>query len=415
MIRNIMLSTLLGLRTHKLRVVLTMVGIIIGIASVITITALGEGVKKNSMDLLDSTGVSGITMVYLPDKIEDMGLDFSFKKSDMKRLLRLESVASIIPNYGYFMGIGDGEVIDAATTYLGTDGSISVTGRAAGAAADELSLGRAITDADGESHVVVLDYMTAQSLAVDGIQMRDLLDTGISIGGAMFRIIGIKADPTELSAADADWTQHCATLPFAAFQQLIADEPIYSLVLTPAAGYERQTVIDQATDVLTQAHPGLAGTFEVDDSIASMRAEMESSLNIAIVVFVSITVIALLVGGIGVMNIMYVSVTERRREIGIKRAIGAKPRVILLQFLFEAVFITFIGGVLGVLFGFALAKAAAFAINTMVPDVEGMFGAILSVKMTAIACATSAGIGLIFGIVPAIGAARTDPIKAIYQ
>ncbi|MFQ7057612.1 MAG: FtsX-like permease family protein [Turicibacter sanguinis] len=127
----------------------------------------------------------------------------------------------------------------------------------------------------------------------------------------------------------------------------------------------------------------------------------------AITLFIAfISAISLLVGGIGVMNIMYVSVTERRREIGIRRAIGATPNSILLQFLFEAMFVTLIGGIIGILTGFVLSQI----VGLFLP-----FTPILSLSAFVGASSTSIIIGIIFGIVPARKAANLEPIKAIYN
>lgn len=123
----------------------------------------------------------------------------------------------------------------------------------------------------------------------------------------------------------------------------------------------------------------------------------------------AITGIALFVGGVGVMNIMYVSVTERKREIGIRRAIGAKPNSIMLQFLLEAVIVTGIGGIIGIIFGAIFGKL----IGLIIP-IDG-FKAVITLKTLIQSASVSVLVGVLFGIVPAQNAAKLDPIKAIYQ
>jgi len=119
-----------------------------------------------------------------------------------------------------------------------------------------------------------------------------------------------------------------------------------------------------------------------------------------------ITAISLFVGGIGVMNIMYVSVTERKREIGIRRAIGATPNSIMLQFLFEAVFVTLLGGLIGILVGFLLSQFAGLFMP---------FKPVITIKSFIGASSTSVVVGVVFGIIPAYNASKLDPIKAIYN
>ncbi|WP_373804962.1 ABC transporter permease, partial [Jeotgalibaca porci] len=159
-------------------------------------------------------------------------------------------------------------------------------------------------------------------------------------------------------------------------------------------------------DDLMMAYPDDEGYFEEDRSNEQMMEEINSYINGIVLFLVAITAISLFVGGIGVMNIMYVSVTERKREIGIRRAIGAKPRMILWQFLLEAAFITFIGGIIGLLLGYGAAVLVGVFIDIPV---------ILTPSIMIISTSVSVITGLVFGIIPALSASRMDPIKAIYQ
>lgn len=157
--------------------------------------------------------------------------------------------------------------------------------------------------------------------------------------------------------------------------------------------------------MLQENHPEIHGTYDVFNpgSITEAFTKIISSITMFITL---ITAISLFVGGIGVMNIMYVSVTERKREIGIRRAIGATPNSIMLQFLFEAMFVTLIGGLLGILIGFVLSQIAGMFMP---------FKPVVTIKTFIGASATSVIVGIIFGIIPAYKASRLDPIKAIYN
>lgn len=149
----------------------------------------------------------------------------------------------------------------------------------------------------------------------------------------------------------------------------------------------------------------MKGTFKENDQDQQLQQQMEEMVTGMTMFLMAITAISLLVGGIGVMNIMYVSVTERKREID-SFAIGAKPRVILFQFLMEAAFITLIGGLIGVGCGYLLATVVGGYIS-ITP--------IITPSIFAISTLVSVFTGIFFGIIPAIGASRMDPIKAIYN
>ena len=155
-----------------------------------------------------------------------------------------------------------------------------------------------------------------------------------------------------------------------------------------------------------EAHEVIQGAFGEDNQEKKNMEQIQASIGSMTMFLMAITVISLLVGGIGVMNIMYVSVTERKREIGIRRAIGAKPRMILWQFLLESAFITLLGGFLGVALGYGLSVIIGGYID-IVP--------VMTVPIFAISTGVSTLTGLVFGIIPAFSAARMDPIKAIYQ
>lgn len=170
-------------------------------------------------------------------------------------------------------------------------------------------------------------------------------------------------------------------------------------------GYDVFEVANTIIERLYELHPDVNGSYTTPDPTEQMQAleSITSSTN-KIVSF--ITVAAMSVGGIGVMNIMYVSVMERQREIGIRRAIGAKPRSILLQFLTEAIFITVVGGILGIITGLIATKYVSPRIGfEVIPSFNSIMYATLATIIT----------GIVFGMIPAYKASKLDPIKAIYK
>jgi putative ABC transport system permease protein len=407
MIFNILTSTLLSLKAHKLRVILTMIGIIIGISSVVTITSLGEGLKQSELDMIEDSGINTIRIIY--EESDDMEWNpFTFDRIDMKKLRTTPGVAAVTADYGYG-GFTAGEQIDSALKLFGNEGYAQIV--AATENTSSVVYGRNFTAEDMDRPVIIINDDVASSLAND-MDKSELVGKAVALDGYMYKIVGIKAEVDWNAMTGIDEDQFLSTVPQKAFLDLSKSKPINAIKITPKQGADRDAVIAAASETLASYHADLNGLFTEDHYMDDMRQELEQIYNIAIWIFIGITGISLLVGGIGVMNIMYVSVSERRREIGIKRAIGAKPKVILLQFLFEAAFITLLGGIIGIVLGYGASRLFSFILHTMN---MGDFTAILRPSMAAIAAGVSVAIGLFFGIVPAVGASKTDPIKAIYQ
>lgn len=410
MIRNIMMSTLLSLRAHKLRVFLTMVGIIIGIASVVTIAALGEGVRHESMQLANATEANVVTVQHVLQQADasDMGYvedTFSFSRADMRRLLRIEGVQGVTPNYGSF-----GTSLDTIDINLNYFGAQAYTMAIPHKKESRILYGRDLRAADANRDVIVLSHDVLDY----GIMVEDpqtLIGQAISINGFMFEVVGIK-EPFSWEggfpdSSDYTWEDAMTSvIPQTAYNNVTRSKPIRSLKVKVADGQDRETVTSNVLLTLAEAYPEDEGSFEEDRSNQQMLEEVNSYINGIMAFLLAITAISLFVGGIGVMNIMYVSVTERKREIGIRRAIGAKPRLILLQFLLEAAFITFLGGSIGLLLGYGIATLVGMFINLPV---------YLTPTIMALSTSVSIGTGLVFGIIPALSASRMDPIKAIYH
>ena len=405
-----MMSTLLSLRAHKLRVFLTMVGIIIGIASVVTIAALGEGVKKESMQLADTTQANVMTIQHMMTMTDDGGMayvedQFTFNKSDMRRLSRLEGVQSVLPNYSA-NGWG-GDSVDMNINYFGAE---SYAMMIPFKSESRILYGRDIRNDDANQDVIVLSHDVLDY----GISLDDpatLIGQAVNINGYMFKVIGIKEpynwESTSYGLESYTWEDAMTSVvPQAAYNHLTRSKPIQSLKVKVADGYDRSLVSMTVIDDLMQQYIEDDGYFEEDRSNEQMMEEVTAYINGIMTFLMAITAISLFVGGIGVMNIMYVSVTERKREIGIRRAIGAKPRMIMLQFLLEAAFITFLGGVIGLLLGYGIATIVGTIISLPV---------YLTPTMMLLSTSVSIGTGLIFGIIPALSASKMDPIKAIYQ
>lgn len=411
MIRNIFISTLLSLKAHKLRVFLTMLGIIIGIASVVTIAALGEGLRQETLSLADSANTNQIRMQYMPEMTEDYMYtgesDFAFNRADMKRIQKMDGVESVTPDYGEWYGMGNTqEMISTEATYFGQYAYLQLSPDQQ--LEEQIMIGRSLTNEDANKNVIVLSHEALDyGFVLDNPEK--LIGQAISINGYMYKVVGIK-EPYDFDAiqfSDQDYmASMTSNVPRSSYNELTRFKPFSALSIIISEGADRYAVADDIAMSLTEYYPEETGYFEEDRSNEQMIQEMESYMSAIIGFLMAITTISLLVGGIGVMNIMYVSVTERKKEIGIRRAIGAKPRSILLQFILEAAFITFIGGIIGLTTGYGLAVLVGSYMQ-LTP--------VLTVNTIVLASSVSILTGLFFGIMPSVSAAKMDPIKAIYQ
>lgn len=406
MLKNLLLSTFLSLRAHKLRVFLTMVGIIIGITAVVTISAIGEGMKQSSLELLDSSDADTIRLIYKVDMEDDSAVasktyeEFAFSMADLKKLRKIENVDNIHADYSF--GFGSTETIDADLSYFETEFSGQLL--AYTKADSNITFGSDFSKEDLEKNKIILAY----DVMLSGLGIKspkNIIGRAIDIDGQKYQVIGVKrkiADDEIVS----DESLIYSTVPKKSYNDIAKNKPINAIKLKTKSGENRARIVAEANTLLKDYHPELVGSFQEDKTNEQFRQQLEQMFQIIVTGLIFITAISLLVGGIGVMNIMYVSVSERKREIGIRRAIGAKPANILIQFLLEAAFITLIGGVIGVLFGAGIANL----ISTLTS-----INAVVSPQMAILSATISASIGLVFGVIPAINAAKMDPIKAIYQ
>ncbi|MFW7431660.1 ABC transporter permease [Vagococcus carniphilus] len=406
MLKNLLLSTFLSLKAHKLRVFLTMVGIIIGITAVVIVSAIGEGMKQSSMEVLESADADTVRLIYKVDMEDDSVAaessfdEFAFNMSDLKMLRKLDGVDNISADYGYGFGYQDGVTSNVSFFETGNQAQVQAYQKPD----ENVTFGSDFKAEDMDRNKVILAYDTMLGLNIK--KPKDIIGKAIDLDGQKFQVIGVKKK-INMDEMITDGSIFNSVVPKRAFNELTKDKPINAIKLKVAKGASREQAISQANTLLKDYHPELVGNFEEDRSNEKIRQQMEQMIQAVVTGLIFITAISLLVGGIGVMNIMYVSVSERKREIGIRRAIGAKPSNILIQFLLEAAFITLIGGVIGVLLGAGIANL----ISSLIPDVK----AIVSPQMALLSASISAGIGLIFGVIPAINAAKMDPIKAIYQ
>ncbi len=393
-----------SLRANKLRAALTMLGIMIGVAAVITLLAIGDGVTRFVADQFAGLGTNLVFV--LPT--DDPGRATSTLTMDDARALAdpvlVPNVVAVAP-----MVIRSSELRYQGTVY---QGSIRATTPDYGPLRGyKVARGRFITEQDynGRSRVAVLGSEVVKNLFPPDV---DPIGTDIKIRGVNFRVVGI----LEPKGGGVFGSQDdLVVVPLTT-----AQERLYNLrdpksgrlrvdfILVQAVDSEAvDDVLIDAANTLRQLH-NITFRDEDDFLILTQQDFLESfgAVTAVLTLFLgAIASISLLVGGIGIMNIMLVSVTERTREIGLRKAVGAKKRDILSQFLTEAILLALIGGLLGILLGLVGAKA----VNLAVPELN------TAVTFNAITLAVgfSVAVGLFFGIYPASRAASLHPIDAL--
>lgn len=395
-----------SLRSTKLRTLLTILGVAIGVASITTILSLGGGVTKLVSNQVDDLG--GNIAVIRPGVISKSLNDFTnpatagmfttstLTERDLHNIEAIDGVEAAAP-----LMILNGSIKATKNGTKPADSTIIATTPSLEAIAD-------LPVRDGQ----FIDNVTDQNTAVVGNQLSvDLFGTDQSIGqtftfrGQVFRVIGILEhinNPINYNNVDFDHTAIISLETGKGFNQGIAQ--------IQQINVSAQTV-DQLPQVIAATNKQLLADHqnELDFTVLSGKEIAEPTSQFFIAVTLVMTVIAaisLVVGGIGIMNIMLVGVAERTREIGLRKAVGASNANIVWQFLIEALIMSFLGGVLGYLGGYLI----AFIISTFLP-----FDPVITWQIAAIALGIAVVVGGIFGLYPAIRAAQKDPIESLRQ
>jgi len=401
------LSTVwLGLNTHKLRSFLTMLGIIIGVGSVITLMSIGKGSTAQILSNIESMGANLITV----SPAMGFGVGGVRGAGGGGQTLTMEDAEAISERISYISSVAPSSssnlqlVVGSENTnsqVIGTTPEyVSVTNL-------KLTSGSFFSGQEYErgAKVAVLGSDVAETLFGSG----NPVGQKMRMGTIVVTVIGVlESKGTGFNSPD-----DAVIIPLTALQQTVAltrtaqgEKVVSSIYLTVSDETQSDYVTEQITSLLRSRHR-LAASDEDDFSIRSME-EIASSLQetsaTLTLLLGAIAAISLLVGGIGVMNIMLVSVLERTREIGIRKALGARERDIWIQFLLEATFLTFAGGIIGAIIGWGV----SVIINRV-----GSMATLVTPDIVILAVSVAVGIGLFFGFYPAWNASRLNPIEAL--
>ncbi|MFJ4586072.1 MacB family efflux pump subunit [Pseudomonas sp. FR229a] len=382
-----------ALISHRMRTLLTMLGIVIGITSVVSISAIGEGAKRYVLKDIQAIGSNTIDIY--------SGTSFGDSRSAAIETLVPADVAAL--NQLYY--------VDSATPVVGRNlllryRNIDVDAQVNGVSdlyfqvrGIKMAAGIHFSESDArrQAQVVVIDHKTRQRLFGEQV---DPLGQVILIGNLPCTVIGVAAENKNLFAASKSLN---VWVPYeTAAGRLLGQRYLDSISVRIKDGQPSKVVEDNVNKLMLQRH----GTkdFFTNNLDSIMQTVQKTSRSLALLLSL-IAVISLVVGGIGVMNIMLVSVTERTREIGIRMAVGARQSDIRQQFLVEAVMVCLIGGAIGI----SLSYAIGHLFSLFIKEWEMVFS--MASVMTAVFCSTL--IGVVFGFVPARNASRLDPIEAL--
>ncbi|ANB18241.1 MacB family efflux pump subunit [Dokdonella koreensis] len=389
---------LLAMNAHRLRTFLTMLGIIIGIASVVSVVALGAGSQKQILDNISTIGTNVID-IYPGSGFGDMrsARVRTLVPADADALAQQEYVDSVTPTVSSSATLRYRNIsVNASINGVG-DQYFRVRGFeiAQGVAFDGDSVRR-------QSQDVVIDDNTYRKLFGEGAEAAgtDPIGQVILLNNMPSRIIGVTAKKDSAFGSNENLN---VFVPYTtAMYRLLGQNYLRSITVRVEDSVAMDAAEAGITALLTQRHG--SQDFYVSN-IDSVRQTIEQTTRTMTLLVSSIALISLIVGGIGVMNIMLVSVTERTREIGVRMAVGARQGDILQQFLIEAVLVCLLGGLLGVLL--------AIAVGLLFARLGGSFTMVYSAGSMIVAFACSTLIGVVFGFLPARNAARLDPVDAL--
>lgn len=412
MLRQFLLSlriTWQNVMAAKMRMALTVLGIIVGIAAVMIVISIGASAQNLILDQIRSVGANLVGV--LPGYSEADGPPASaygavittLTNDDLEAMREKSNVPGIVAASGYVTGNGvvQYKSYSKSHTYQG------VSAEAPDVENMPLATGRFFTiqENDARARVAVLGATVARSL----FDNSDPLGKVISLGDKNFRVVGVLKPKGASMLSNFDDTVY---IPLTTAQKDLLGISYVNFIRMRAIDEERIAQVGHDVDVLLRSRHNIKDGEEGDFSIRGIDSALDMITNITNVMkyfLVAVAGVSLVVGGIGVMNIMLIALSQRIREIGLRKALGARRKDIIVQFLFEATVIAAAGGVLGFLFGLGVIYAIAAIAHAM----AFTWDAVVTGGMVGLALGIAVVLGVLFGIYPALRAAQVSPMEAL--
>jgi putative ABC transport system permease protein len=379
-----------ALRANRLRSALTMVGVVIGVGAVVVLVAIGSGAKEEVETQVEGLGSNIILVV--PGRLE-FGSAPSVSRLTLDDVTTLGRVAGGTRNVAVTVSSGEELTVGSRSTFVTVNGTNASVPNVFNRPIDRGSYFRE-TDVDTRRRVVVLGSQVADAL-FPGI---DPLGRQVAVAGVRFRVVGVFEEVGSTFGVSRDEEVH---IPVTAAQRLFGVDRIDGLAVKAPNADRVEPLQSHLVAALKERYPGEEFSAVTQTQILGAIGRILSLLTL---VLAAIAGISLLVGGVGVSNIMLVSVRERTREIGLRKALGARQRDILVQFLIEAVLLTTIGGLIGI----ALGVAGSLLLDSVSP-----LPALIAWWSPVLAFGVSVAVGVFFGVAPARRAGRLDPVVAL--
>jgi putative ABC transport system permease protein len=403
--RNVRMA-IRSLRVSRWRSLMTMTGVILGVVSVITTISLGEGVKQQVLGQINHLGSDLITVRPgdLVKRDKDGNITHinqlstyafgsgSLSNSDLDVIAHTPLVKEAVP-----LSVISSSVKADSKQY--TDGTIYGTSKDLPNALNQnIAYGKFFDDSDSDHHVAVIGKRVAEQLFGENVP----IGSSLSIRGQEFVVIGIFQEFTASPLTFGPDFNKAVFIPYAFGQGLTGNTQLSQVFVKPDTPDHAAQLVVYLNKTLSAAHAGQADfTVLKQDETLVLASD---TLNIFTAFIAGVAALSLLVGGIGIMNIMLVSVTERTREIGIRKAVGATNRQILSQFFVEATVLSGTGGAIGIIIAYAI----NFALRSLTH-----LNPVITLPIVLVAACMSLLLGIIFGIIPALRAAHKDPMEAL--
>ena len=393
------------LRAHKLRSLLTLLGIVIGVAAIIAVVSLGEGLRREVISQFVFSGGAGMIEVEPPRQwvrkdgrwVRRPWQEY-LTEADMVAMQReIDGLHAIVPSVEGSASLQRGKTtVDAS--YTGTSAEFNegfnwpvLGGRPLNA--DDLRLARKVCLLGDDVYATLF-------------QGANPLGKEILLNGDRYVVVGVLDERVRFGRSEGN----IVLVPYTTAQKRLRGEDHFSELTLFVEDLDAVDRVVAAVRRVLRRHHEHGDDFRIETSQGEID-DANEFFRVLQQVGGGIAGISLLVGGIGIMNILLVSVAERTREIGIRKALGAKPRHILGQFLAESVVLSMVGGLLGILTGFGFGLGAAFVIQQLAPGAP--FTSIVSAESVLWAVGFSSAVGIFFGVYPAFRAARLDPVEAL--